>query len=92
MEEARQANGRVRGGFFGSGQALAAFRVSSSQWSVRRARQQSDQVIGFHRRLSNDEPGLLSRTALLRGDVMARCMAYALRLAYLWVGLRMHTH
>ena len=54
------------------------------------ARQQSDQVIGFHHQLADDEPGLLSRTDLWRGDAMARAMAYARRLAYVWVGRRMH--
>jgi len=66
--------------------------LSSSQWSVHLARQQSDQVIDFHRRLADDEPGLLSRSDLFRGEVMSRAMAYARRLAYAWVGHRMHAH
>ena len=51
---------------------------------------QSGEVIGFHHRLAADTPGLLSRADLLRGDARARGMAYARRLAYLWVGRRMH--
>jgi len=90
IDEATYANVLLRGDFFAIDTALAAFRLSSSQWSVHLARQQSDQVIDFHRRLANDEPGLLSGTDLLRGEVMSRGMAYARRLAYVWVGRRMH--
>ena len=90
IDEATYVNVLLRGDFLGIDKALAAFRLSSSQWSVHLAREQSDQVIGFHHRLADDAPGLLSRTDLFRGDAMARAMAYARRLAYLWVGRRMH--
>ena len=80
----------LRGDFLGIDRSLAAFRLSSTQWSVRLAREQSSQVIGFHHRLADDASGLLSRTDLIRGDTRARGMAYARRLAYLWVGRRMH--
>jgi hypothetical protein len=80
----------LRGDFVGIGTSLAAFRLSSSQWSVHLAREQSHQVIGFHHRLADDTPGLLSRMDLLRGDARARGMAFARRLAYVWVGRRMH--
>ena len=90
IDEATYVNVLLHGDFFGIDKALAAFRLSSSQWSVHLAREQSDQVIGFHHRLADDAPGLLSRADLLRGDARARGMAYARRLAYLWVGRRMH--
>jgi hypothetical protein len=90
IDEATYVNVLLLGDFLGIDTALAAFRLSSSQWSVRLAREQSDQVIRFHRQLADDEPGLLSRTDLLRGKAMARGMAYARRLAYVWVGRRMH--
>jgi glycosyltransferase involved in cell wall biosynthesis len=90
IDLATYVNVLLRGDFLGIDSALAAFRLSSSQWSVHLARQQSRQVIGFHRRLAQDAPGLLSGTDLLRGDARARAMAYARRLAYLWVGRRMH--
>jgi glycosyltransferase involved in cell wall biosynthesis len=80
----------LRGDFVAIDGSLAAFRLSSSQWSVHLARQQSRQVIGFHHGLARDAAGLLSRTDLLRGDARARAMAYVRRLAYLWVGRRMH--
>jgi len=90
IDEATYVNVLLLGDFLGIDTALAAFRLSSSQWSVRLAREQSDQVIGFHHQLADDEPGLLSRTDLLRGNAMARGTAYARRLAYVWVGRRMH--
>jgi glycosyltransferase involved in cell wall biosynthesis len=90
IDLATYVNVLLRGDFLGIDSALAAFRLSSSQWSVHLARQQSSQVIGFHHRLAEDVSGLLSRTDLMRGDARARAMAYARRLAYLWVGRRMH--
>jgi glycosyltransferase involved in cell wall biosynthesis len=89
IDEATYVNVLLRGDFLGIGQPMAAFRLSSSQWSVHLARQQSEQVIGFHHQLADHTPGLLSRLDLLRGDTRARAMAYARRLAYLWVGRRM---
>jgi len=90
IDEATYANVLLLGDFFGIDEALAAFRLSSSQWSVQLARQQSRQVNAFHRRLAGDEPGLLSGTDLRRGEVMSKAMAYVRRLAYVWVGRRMH--
>ena len=91
IDEATYVNVLLRGDFLGIDTSLAAFRLSSSQWSVQLAREQSAQVIGFHHRLDHEAFGLLSRTDLFRGDARARGMAYARRLAYLWVGRRMHT-
>ena len=90
IDEATYVNVLLRGDFFGIDRSLAAFRLSSSQWSVHLAREQSHQVIGFHHRLAGAASGLLSRTDLFRGDARARGMAYSRRLAYLWVGRRMH--
>jgi glycosyltransferase involved in cell wall biosynthesis len=91
IDEATYVRVLLRGDFFGIDRSLAAFRLSSSQWSVDLAREQSRQVIGFHHLLASQVPGLLSRTDLLRGDARARAMAYARRLAYIWVGRRMRT-
>jgi Glycosyl transferase family 2 len=91
IDEATYVNVLLRGDFFGIDRSLAAFRLSSSQWSVHLAREQSHQVIGFHHRLAGAASGLLSRTDLFRGDARARGMAYSRRLAYLWAGRRMHT-
>mgnify|MGYP006262885833 CR=1 FL=1 len=80
----------LHGDFFGINRPLAAFRLSSSQWSVHLARVQSGQVIGFHHRLAAGTPALLSTVDLWRGDAMARGMALVRRLAYLWLGRRTH--
>lgn len=77
------------GDFFALPESLASFRLSASQWSVDLARQQSDQVVRFHHRLADENPGLLSRADLLRGDNLARAMAYVRRLAYIWLGHKM---
>jgi len=90
IDQATYVNVLLRGDFLGIDEALAGFRLSSTQWSVRLARQQSEQVIGLHHRLAGDVPGLLSRADLARGDLRARGTAFARRLAYLWVGRRMH--
>ena len=90
IDEATYVKVLLTGDFFGIDKALAAFRLSSSQWSVSLARAQSDQVIGFHHQLADEAPGVLSRADLWRGDAIARAMAYVRRLAYVWVGRRMH--
>lgn len=90
IDEATFAKVLLTGDFVGIDKALAAFRLSSSQWSVHLAREQSSQVVGFHHQLADEAPGLLSSADLRRGDAMARVMAYVRRLAYIWVGRRMH--
>jgi glycosyltransferase involved in cell wall biosynthesis len=90
IDEATYVKVLLHGEFLGISTALAAFRLSSSQWSVALAREQSNQVVQFHHALARDTPGLLSGVDLLRGDAKARAMAYVRRLAYLWVGRRMH--
>jgi glycosyltransferase involved in cell wall biosynthesis len=90
IDEATYVKVLLTGDFVGIDKALAAFRLSSSQWSVRLAREQSSQVARFHHQLADEAPGLLSRADLWRGDAMARVMAYVRRLAYIWVGRRMH--
>lgn len=79
----------MQGDFYAVDRPLASFRLSASQWSVDLARQQSDQVVAFHHRLAADNPGLLSRVDLLRGDNLARGMAYVRRFAYIWLGRKM---
>jgi glycosyltransferase involved in cell wall biosynthesis len=89
IDQATYARVLLHGDFFGIGQALAAFRLSSSQWSMQLAHLQADQVIGFHHQLAGEAPGLLSRADLYRGDLMARGMALGRRLAYLRMGPRL---
>ena len=88
IDEATYVKILMTGDLLGIDKALAAFRLSSSQWSVRLARHQAAQVIAFHHQRAAEAPGLLSRADVRRGDAMARVMAYVRRLAYVWVGRR----
>jgi glycosyltransferase involved in cell wall biosynthesis len=90
IDEASYVNVLLEGDFYGLARPLAGFRLSASQWSVHLASEQSNQVIAFHHQLAAHVPGLLSRLDLARGDTMARAMAYVRRLAYLWVGRKLH--
>ena len=80
----------MAGDFYAVPKSLASFRMSASQWSVNLAREQSDQVVAFHERLAAANPGLLTRTDLIRGNTLARGMAYVRRVAYVWLGRKMH--
>jgi len=71
------------------GPALAAFRVSATQWSVRLAKDQASSAAIVHRRLAAQEPGLLSSFDVRRGDAMAVMRALQRRLVYLYLGRRM---
>lgn len=65
--------------------ALAAFRVSSSQWSVALFRDQARQTRSFNRRVATEFPGILSSVDLRYGDFRAYSNAIARRFAYrLW--------
>ncbi len=67
----------------------ASFRISATQWSVRLVKQQSSQAIAFHEDFHARYPDLLSKAQLRRGNRRATWMAYARRLAYLWLRRRM---
>ena len=68
---------------------LAAFRVSSAQWSVALAQEQARSVAEMHRQLAELAPGLLSSRDLRIGNARARLRAYQRRLVYLYLGRRM---
>lgn len=68
---------------------LAAFRLSSTQWSVRLSRQQAASAAELHRQLSVMRPGLLSAADVRRGDLMAALRAAQRRLVYAYLGTRM---
>jgi glycosyltransferase involved in cell wall biosynthesis len=72
--------------------ALAAFRVSQSQWSVQLARAQAEQAIGFSREFAAAHPGILGPRHLLVGSLRARANAYARRAVYRWLGRRMRVN
>lgn len=68
---------------------LASFRISNTQWSVRLVKQQAEQAIAFHEALRARDPSLLSTGDVRVGNAMARLMAQARRLTYLWLRRRM---
>lgn len=93
IDEATLARICRHGDFVALRESLASFRISASQWSVRLARQQSDQAISFHHRLREDDPALLSRFDVILGNARAIAVAYARRLAYIRLNHRMgHQH
>ncbi|NTW42532.1 MAG: glycosyltransferase family 2 protein [Cellulomonadaceae bacterium] len=80
----------VRGNLVALPEPLAAFRVSASQWSVRLAREQATQAAGFHDRARSMAPESVSASDVRIGNLRARIAASKRRLAYVWLGRRMH--
>lgn len=77
-----------RGGFFGIEEALASFRVSANQWSVRLAKSQSAQVGEFHNNMHQMYPQVVSDSDVLAGNLQARAMAYGRRAVYFGLGIK----
>ena len=93
IDEATYARICFHGDVVAIRRSLATFRISASQWSVRLAKQQSDQAISFHEQIAREHPGLISRFDLLVGNVRAIGMSYARRVAYVRLRKRMgHEH
>jgi glycosyltransferase involved in cell wall biosynthesis len=89
IDEATYARICFHGDVVAIRKSLATFRISASQWSVRLAKQQSDQAIAFHKEIARNHPGVLSRLDLMVGNVKAIGMSYARRLAYMRLRKRM---
>ncbi len=68
---------------------LAGFRISSTQWSVALSREQSEHARAFHRRISDEYHGLLSKSDIRIGDARATLMALKRRATYIWLRRRM---
>jgi hypothetical protein len=64
-------------------ETLAAFRISSTQWSRALAREQSAQARAVHAAFRRRHPTAISRRDVLLGDLRATRTAWARRLAYL---------
>jgi hypothetical protein len=93
IDEATYARICFHGDVVAIRRSLATFRISASQWSVRLAKQQSDQAIAFHKQIAREHPGVLSKVDLLIGNAKAVAMSYARRLAYIRLRKRMgHEH
>lgn len=92
IDEATYCAVLLRGNLVAVPRALASFRVSESQWSVRLVRAQAEQAIDFHRAFAAANPGLVGRRDLLVGNIRVRANAIARRAVYLWLGRRMRSH
>jgi glycosyltransferase involved in cell wall biosynthesis len=68
---------------------MAAFRISATQWSVRLARVQASSAAQMHRQIAAMQPGLLTRSDVRRGNLMATLRAMQRRLVYLYLGSRL---
>lgn len=75
----------TQGDFAPVHRSLAAFRLSSGQWTAKIANEQSRQVVSYHHRFASEFPGSLGRADLLVGDNRARLMSYVRRAANLWL-------
>ena len=89
IDEATYAQLLLIGDLVAIPEQLASFRLSSSQWSVALAQSQARQVVGFHGSLAQDNPGFLSATDLLVGNLRARITARLRRLIYIVFRSRM---
>ena len=69
--------------------SLAAFRISSTQWSVSLAREQARSAAEMHRQIAELAPGLLSARDVRLGNARAPLRAFQRRLVYLYLGRRM---
>jgi glycosyltransferase involved in cell wall biosynthesis len=90
IDQAAYADVLLRGDFVGVAKALAAFRVSGSQWSVQLVKTQAAETRELYRELAEKNPGLLSRADLLLGGVKASVVALGRRLTYLLLADRMN--
>lgn len=69
--------------------SLAAFRLSSTQWSVTLARQQAESAAEMRRQIVELVPGLLSAREVRVGNARATLRAFQRRLLYIYLGRRM---
>lgn len=89
IDEATYARVLLTGDFVAIPEALAAFRMSQSQWSVALTKQQYRQAAGFHRWMHEARPDVVGRVDLAVGNAFARANATGRRLAYAALQRRM---
>ncbi len=79
----------LRGDLVTTEGSLAAFRISTTQWSVSLARQQARSAAEMHRQIAEMLPGLLTPRDVRLGNARAALRAFQRRLVYLYLGRRM---
>lgn len=70
-------------------ESLAAFRISTTQWSVELARDQARQVADLHRSVRREQPDAVSSADVRVGTARAHVVAVQRRAAYLLWSRRM---
>ncbi len=89
IDQATYSRLLLRGDLVATPDSLAAFRLSSGQWSVALARQQARSAAELHHQLAALAPGLLSGRDVRVGNLRAAVRAFQRRLVYLYLGRRM---
>jgi glycosyltransferase involved in cell wall biosynthesis len=89
IDETTYARILLEGDLYAINDALAGFRISDTQWSVRLMRQQSEQAASFHAWLHAEHPEVVSRSDVMLGDLQAVKTALMRRMAYLYLRNRM---
>jgi glycosyltransferase involved in cell wall biosynthesis len=89
IDQATYLRALLHGDLMATPGPLSAFRLSSTQWSVALAKEQARSAAEMHRQLAEMTPGLLSRSDVRRGDMMAALRAAQRRVIYLYLGRRM---
>ena len=89
IDQATYCRVLLRGDLATAPGSLAAFRISSTQWSVSLAREQARSAAEMHRQIAEQVPGLLSDRDVRLGNARATLRAFQRRLVYLYLGRRM---
>jgi glycosyltransferase involved in cell wall biosynthesis len=89
IDQATYCRVLLRGDLATTPGSLAAFRISSTQWSVALAREQAESAAEMHRQIAEMVPDLLSRREVRVGNARAALRAFERRLLYLYLGRRM---
>ncbi len=91
IDQATYARVLALGDFVGLQAPLAAFRLSTGQWSVRLAATQHQEAAEFHEDMAAAHPDAISRSDVRLGNVRAAILAWQRRLAYVVLGARMRS-
>jgi glycosyltransferase involved in cell wall biosynthesis len=92
IDQATYCRVLLRGALATAPGSLAAFRISSTQWSVALAREQAESAAEMHRQIAALVPGLLTTREVRTGNARAALRALQRRLLYVYLGRRMRPH
>ena len=89
IDEATYARVLLAGDLYAVPRALASFRISDTQWSVKLTNEQYRQASGFHQWVRDSHPEVISRWDVMLGNAAARANAMGRRAAYAVLKTRM---